>query len=143
MIETWAFYLFPAQNPWDGASIPPQSYQTQYDAYLDLWCKCEQWGFDGLAFAEHHFHPISLSPSPHLLVASVAARTDRLKFAIMGSVLALHGDGRRHVEEIGMLNYLTRGRFEPGIAPGAGTHEAVMAGIDASEVRPRYYSGPE
>ena len=140
MIETWAFYLFPAQNPWDGASIPAQSYQAQYDAYLDLWCKCEEWGFDGLAFAEHHFHPISLSPSPHLLIASVAARTKRIKLAVMGSVLALH-DPRRHAEEVGMLNYLSQGRFEPGIGPGAGVHEAVLSGLDPAKVRPRYYSG--
>ena len=142
MIETWGFYLFPALNPWEGTAVPPESIQASYDAATDLWCKCEKWGFDGLAFAEHHFNPISLSPSPHLLVASIAARTKRIKFAIMGSVLALH-DARRVAEEVGMLTYLTRGRFEPGIAPGAGVHEAVLAGLEPSQIRPRYYSGAE
>ena len=142
MIETWGFYLFPAHNPWERTAIPPESFQASFDAYLKLWCKCEEWGFDGLAFAEHHFNPISLSPSPHLLVASLSGRTKRIKMAIMGSVLPLH-DTRRVAEEVGMLNYLTQGRFEPGIGPGAGVQEAVMSGLDPSVVRPRFYSGAE
>ena len=142
MIETWGFFLIPARNPWEETAVSRESIQSSYDSYMDLWCKCEEWGFDGLAFAEHHFHPISLSPSPHLLIASVAARTKRIKLAMMGSVLALH-DGRRHAEEVGMLTYLSHGRFEPGIAPGAGDHEAVLSGLDSSQIRPRYYSAAD
>src|SRR3974390_1537276 len=126
MIETWGFYLFPAHNPWERTAISPESFQASFNAYLKLWCKCEEWGFDGLAFAEHHFNPISLAPSPHLLIASVAARTAPITLAPMASVLPLH-DMRRNMEEIGMLNYLTKGRFEPGIGPGAGPHEAIMS----------------
>src|SRR3974377_155715 len=142
MIETWGFYLFPAHNPCERTAISPESFQASFNAYLKLWCKCEEWGFDGLAFAEHHFNPISLSPSPHLLIAALSGRTKRIKMAVMGSVLPLH-DTRRVAEEVGMLNYLTEGRFEPGIGPGAGVHEAVMSGLDPSVVRPRFYSGAE
>lgn len=42
-----------------------------------------------------------------------------------------------------MLDYLTQGRFEPGITPGAGDYEAVVAGLASEDVRPRYYSGAE
>jgi alkanesulfonate monooxygenase SsuD/methylene tetrahydromethanopterin reductase-like flavin-dependent oxidoreductase (luciferase family) len=42
-----------------------------------------------------------------------------------------------------MLAYMTHGRFEPGIAPGAGVTEAVQAGYSAEDVRPRYYSAAE
>lgn len=142
MIETWGFYLFAAKNPWDGVNIPYESIQQTYDQYVDLWVKCEDWGFDGLTWAEHHFSPVSLAPSPHLLVAAVAARTKRLRLTTLGAVLTLH-DARRYVEECAMLHYLSEGRFEPGIAPGAGVREAVAAGIPAEEVRPRYYSGAE
>jgi alkanesulfonate monooxygenase SsuD/methylene tetrahydromethanopterin reductase-like flavin-dependent oxidoreductase (luciferase family) len=95
-----------------------------------------------VAFAEHHFNPLNLSPSTHLLVAAVAARTKTLRFTTLGSVLALH-DARRYVEEVAMLDYLTGGRFEPGIAPGAGDVEAVKAGLASKDVRPRYYSGAD
>ena len=39
-----------------------------------------------------------------------------------------------------MLDYLTGGRFEPGIAPGVGPFEATRAGVPAEDVRPRYHS---
>ena len=42
-----------------------------------------------------------------------------------------------------MLQYLTQGRFEPGIAPGSGVFEIIRAGIPAEHARPRYYSGAE
>lgn len=141
MIETWGFYLFPPERPIPVTELTPEDIQGSYDRYVDLWVKCERWGFDGLAWPEHHFGTI-LSPSPHLLVATVAARTQRLRFTTMGSVLSMH-DGRRYAEECGMLTYLTHGRFEPGGSPGAGPSEAVMGGLPAEQARPRYYSAVE
>ena len=143
MIETWGFYIFtagrldPPESP-----TPPEVLQETFDRYMQLWVDCEDYGFDGLSFAEHHFNPVNLSPSTHLVIAALAARTHRLRLTSLGSVLALH-DARRWVEEVGMLDYLSGGRFEPGIAPGAGDREAVMAGLPAAAVRPRYYSGTE
>jgi alkanesulfonate monooxygenase SsuD/methylene tetrahydromethanopterin reductase-like flavin-dependent oxidoreductase (luciferase family) len=60
----------------------------------------------------------------------------------MSSALPLH-DVRQLVEECGMLDYLTHGRLEIGIGPGAGTIEAGLAGIDTDDVRPRYTSGAD
>ncbi len=141
MIETWGFYFLPPQRYVPLTELTPDDIQGAYDRYVDLWVNCERWGFDGLAWPEHHFGMI-MSPSPHLFVATVAARTQRLRFTTLGSVLSIH-DGRRYAEECGMLNYLTHGRFEPGVSPGAGPIEAVMAGIPEEQVRPRYYSAVE
>jgi alkanesulfonate monooxygenase SsuD/methylene tetrahydromethanopterin reductase-like flavin-dependent oxidoreductase (luciferase family) len=140
MIETWGFFLCGWHDTQSAPAVA--DYQGIFDRYLDLWVRCEEWGFDGLTWAEHHFNPAVLTPSPHLMVASVAARTTKLRFTTLGSVLALN-DARRFAEECGMLSYLTNGRFEPGIAPGAGVAEIVMGGIPAEEARPRYYSGAE
>jgi len=142
MIESWGFYFFSPGRFDPDEPISPEDQQQTYDRYLDLWASLEELGFDGVAFAEHHFNPVSLSPSTHLVVAAVAARTRKLRLTTLGSVLALH-DARRYVEEVGMLDYLTQGRFEPGIAPGAGDAEPVKGGIPSAEVRPRYYSGAE
>jgi alkanesulfonate monooxygenase SsuD/methylene tetrahydromethanopterin reductase-like flavin-dependent oxidoreductase (luciferase family) len=143
MIETWGFFSLPAPvEADDPEGITPELYKTYYDRAIDVLVQCEEWGFDGLAWAEHHFGMLGLAPSPHLMIAAVAAKTNRIRFTVAGSVLPLH-DGRRHAEECGMLSYLTNGRFEPGIAPGAGTIEAVAAGVAAADVRPRYYSGAE
>jgi alkanesulfonate monooxygenase SsuD/methylene tetrahydromethanopterin reductase-like flavin-dependent oxidoreductase (luciferase family) len=143
LIETWGFYFFTnghVNSPDDPPS--PEAVQETYDRYMKLWVDCEDYGFDGLSFAEHHFSPISFSPSAHLLVAALAPQTHRMRLTVLGSVLPLH-DSRQWVEEVGMLDYLSGGRFEPGIAPGAGDREAVMAGLSPEQIRPRYYSGAE
>ncbi|MGH7868960.1 MAG: LLM class flavin-dependent oxidoreductase, partial [Candidatus Dormibacteraceae bacterium] len=142
MIETWGFFLaHPDRGTVPVTELTPDDIQPAYDRYIDLWVNCERWGFDGLAWPEHHFGQI-LTPSPHLMVATVAARTQRLRFTTLGSTLAMH-DGRRYAEECGMLHHLTHGRFEPGISPGAGPGEAMMSGIPAEQARPRYYSAVE
>jgi alkanesulfonate monooxygenase SsuD/methylene tetrahydromethanopterin reductase-like flavin-dependent oxidoreductase (luciferase family) len=142
VIETWVFSFLSADSISLEELPSPAQLQEVYDRYLKLWTSCDQFGFDGIAFAEHHFNLLCMMPSPHLIVATLAARTTRLRFTTLGSVLPLH-DARRYVEEVGMLDYLTGGRFEPGIAPGAGDREAVAAGIPAEEIRPRYCSGAE
>lgn len=142
MIETWCFYIFMEPGFPKPEAFSPDVCQGTYDRYREIWDRCEEWGIHGLAFAEHHFSSLNLSPSPHLLVASVAARTTTLRFTTLGCVLPMY-DPRRYAEECGMLEYLTGGRFEPGIAPGAGPREAMAAGIPAEEIRPRYESGQE
>ncbi len=144
MIETWGFYIFtalPAGAPID-QPITPEDYQRAFNDYFDLWSKCDDLGFDGLSFAEHHGQPVIACPSPNLIIAALAKTTSRIRFTTLGSVLSMH-HGWRYAEECGMLDYLTGGRFEPGIAPGAGPSEAVAVGIPASETRARYYSAAE
>jgi alkanesulfonate monooxygenase SsuD/methylene tetrahydromethanopterin reductase-like flavin-dependent oxidoreductase (luciferase family) len=116
--------------------------QQAFDRYLQLWADNEQRGCDGVFLSEHHFLGISISPLPHLLIAALSQRTSRLRLGVMSSALPLH-DARQLVEECGMLDYLTHGRLEIGIGPGAGTIEAGMAGLDTADVRPRYTSGAD
>jgi alkanesulfonate monooxygenase SsuD/methylene tetrahydromethanopterin reductase-like flavin-dependent oxidoreductase (luciferase family) len=142
MIETWVFSFLSGDSLVSEEPPGPAETQAAYDRYLQLLARCDQLGIDGVAFAEHHFHAMCLTPSPHLAIAALASRTENLRFTTLGSVLPMH-DARRYTEEVGMLDYLTGGRFEPGIAPGAGDREAVKAGIGAEEVRPRYYSGAD
>ncbi|GAA3559929.1 hypothetical protein GCM10022222_49540 [Amycolatopsis ultiminotia] len=142
MIETWVFSFFNSGTTPGGEAPTPEQLQTAFTRYQQLWVDCERFGFDGVAFAEHHFNPAAPGPSTHLLVAAVAARTSTLRFTTLGSVLPLH-DARRFAEEVGMLGYLTQGRYEPGIAPGAGDAEAGKAGLSAEDIRPRYYSGAD
>ena len=116
--------------------------QQVFDRYLQLWADNEHRGCDGVFFSEHHFLGLNFSPSPHLLIAALSQRTSRLRLGVMCSALPLH-DVRRLVEECGMLDYLSHGRLEIGIGPGAGTAEAALAGVDTQEVRARYTSGAE
>lgn len=142
MVDTWGFSFHSTADCTRTTPVPLEEFQAAFDRHIANVVDAERFGFDGWAWAEHHFHPSSNSPSPHLLVATVAAKTKTLRLSVHGSVLCLH-DGRRHAEEVGMLDYLTHGRFEPGIAPGAGDLEARLAGLDPSDIRPRYYSAAE
>ncbi|MFF2324432.1 MULTISPECIES: LLM class flavin-dependent oxidoreductase [unclassified Streptomyces] len=141
MIESWGFYIMtPEKYVESHAELTSEVMEDAFEHWLDILTKTEAWGFDGVSFAEHHFMNNSMIPSPHLAIAALAAKTERLRFSTAGSVLSLH-HGWRYAAEIGMLRYLSKGRFEPGIAPGSGPTETVMAGYPADEVRPRYESG--
>jgi alkanesulfonate monooxygenase SsuD/methylene tetrahydromethanopterin reductase-like flavin-dependent oxidoreductase (luciferase family) len=140
MVDIWGFYLFTTQDYSAGTDeLTRDQCQDAFDNWTNLLAKTEGWGFDGVAFAEHHFMTTCLAPSPHLVISNLAARTQKLRFSTLGSVLALH-HGWRYIEECAMLDFLTHGRFEPGIGPGSGSLEAVMAGIPQEEARPRYQS---
>jgi alkanesulfonate monooxygenase SsuD/methylene tetrahydromethanopterin reductase-like flavin-dependent oxidoreductase (luciferase family) len=141
VIQAWGFYLFTTESyARTAGDLTHAQCQDAFDQWTDLMAKTEGWGFDGLSFAEHHFMTAAIAPSPHLVIANLAARTKRLKFTTLGAVLGMHNVSR-YIAECGMLDHLTHGRFEPGIGPGSGPREAMMSGIPEPEVRPRYESG--
>lgn len=135
MIKAWVFEFGSAL----GRESPDYSDETlvqrAYDVNLARVASLEDIGFEGVFFSEHHFLN-SLSPSPHLLIANVAARTKTLKLGVMGSVLAFHQPWRV-AEELGMLDYLTNGRLEIGVAVGV-PPEFLFVNIAQEDVRPMY-----
>jgi alkanesulfonate monooxygenase SsuD/methylene tetrahydromethanopterin reductase-like flavin-dependent oxidoreductase (luciferase family) len=142
MVRSWMFYIPGVRHLAVAGEGDRDETQQAFDRYLQLWADNEHRGCDGVFLSEHHFIGVSLSPSPHLLIAALSQRTSRLRLGVMSSALPLH-DVRRLVEECGMLDYLSHGRLEIGIGPGAGTIEAGFAGVDPQEVRPRYTSGAD
>lgn len=140
MVKNWMFYYFSQQhlNP---DNMDWQTTQAAYDRYMSLCVQDEQWGFDGVFFSEHHFSGINLTPSPNIMIAAVAQRTEALRLGVMANVLPLH-DPRRLAEECGMLDYLSHGRLEIGLGPGIGD-DPVKAGMNPDEVRPRYASAAD
>ncbi len=72
----------------------------------------DQGGMDGWFFAEHHDNAVySLTPSPNLLVAAAASRTEQIRLGTMVTVLPYHHP-LRAAEEIRLLDALTGGRLE-------------------------------
>ena len=76
------------------------------------------------------------------MIAAASQRTTTLRLGVMGNVLPMH-DVRRLAEECGMLDYITHGRLEIGIGPGAGPQEYLLAGYPPEQLRPRYQSGAD
>jgi alkanesulfonate monooxygenase SsuD/methylene tetrahydromethanopterin reductase-like flavin-dependent oxidoreductase (luciferase family) len=134
MIKSWIFEFF--ATPEELAQhFDPVASQRFFDAYLGLWASAECVGFDGIFFSEHHFGA-GYSPAPHLLIASVALRTSKIRLGVMGVVPAYHSPWQL-VEEIGMLDHLTRGRLEIGTAAGI-PQEMAQVGLGVDEARARY-----
>ncbi len=115
MIKPWIFeFLYaPADQ---GGETARQAPSVVYDKGIALWKRLDELGFEGIFFSEHHFG-LSYSPSPNLLIASIARSTKRLRLGTMGLVLPLYQPWRV-LEEIGMLDHLTGGRLEIGCASG-------------------------
>lgn len=143
MIAGWGFYIMTPQDyVATAAELTAELYEETFEKWMELFVEAERWGYDGITFAEHHFMPTSMTASPHIVAAALLAKTKRLRVTELGGVLFMH-HGWRYAAESAMLRYMSKGRYEPGIAPGSGPTEAVMAGIAAAEIRPRYYSAAE
>jgi alkanesulfonate monooxygenase SsuD/methylene tetrahydromethanopterin reductase-like flavin-dependent oxidoreductase (luciferase family) len=134
VIKAWIFEFMHAPAPADTQS--PQDVKAVFDANMALWEDVDRLGYEGIFFSEHHFMGQSYSPSPNLLVAAIAQRTHRLRLGVMGMVLPFYQPWRV-LEEIGMLDHLTGGRLEVGLAAGI-PQELGRVALDHDEARGRF-----
>jgi alkanesulfonate monooxygenase SsuD/methylene tetrahydromethanopterin reductase-like flavin-dependent oxidoreductase (luciferase family) len=91
-----------------------------YNRYLDEMEYAETLGFDGVAVNEHHQTAYGLMPSPVVMAAALARRTQRVKIAILGSALPLREHPMTVAEEYAMLDVITGGRLIAGFVRGIG-----------------------
>src|SRR5215475_13974751 len=134
MIKPWMFEFLHAPPAHEG-EVAPQIATATFDKGIALWKRLDALGFEGIFFSEHHFG-LSYSPSPNLLIATIAQSTSRLRLGTIGMVLPLYQPWRV-LEEIGMLDHLTGGRLEIGCASGV-PQELIKIGIAAEENRERF-----
>lgn len=134
MLRAWVFEFLPELTD-EAAAASGQTVSDYFAGYLALWEQDEALGFDGIFFSEHHFGG-SFSASPNLLIAATAARTKRIRLGVMGVVVPYY-PASRVVEEIGMLDQLSRGRLEIGTAVGV-PQELAKAGLDMDQARAIY-----
>ncbi len=134
MIKSWIFEFLHAPPPPSDALDPSVISGTFGDAFA-LWQRAESLGFEGIFFSEHHF-ALSYSPSPNLLIAAVAQRTKRLRLGTMGMVLPFYPPWRV-AEEICMLDHLSDGRLEIGLAAGV-PQELARVGVQFGDAREQF-----
>jgi len=91
-----------------------------YHRYLDELEYAEQLGFDGIAVNEHHQSAYGLMPSPNIMAAALARRTETAKIMVLGNAIGIRGNPLRVAEEIAMLDHLTNGRIVSGFVRGIG-----------------------
>src|SRR5829696_7549286 len=112
-----------------------------YDEHLAEIELMEDLGFDEVCLAEHHFTHYGMLPSPNLVLATLAARTRRVRLGNMISVLPFY-DPLRLAEEITMLDHLTHGRLNVGIGSGV-QREYARRGLRIEDAKPRFYEAAD
>lgn len=102
----------------------------QYDTFLDeereLSVYCDENGYDSIWFTEHHFghEGNELISNPILMGADIAARTKNIRIGQAANVITFWHP-LRLAEDLAMLDQLSKGRVEVGLARGLYGREAA------------------
>ena len=123
----------PVPNSYFDPAVGIQNYQE----HLDEMEYCEELGFEGVVFNEHHYSGYGMMPSPNLIAAALSRKTSRIKIGILGNVLPLRHHPVRVAEEYAMLDCLTGGRLIAGFVRGIPA-EYLWYHIDPNESRGRF-----
>jgi len=95
----------------------------------------DQHGFAALWAPERHFHAFGgLSPNPSVMAAALAALTERVRIRSGSVVVPLHHPARI-VEEWSLVDVLSGGRVDLGVASGWFPNDFVLAPPGAYERR--------
>jgi alkanesulfonate monooxygenase SsuD/methylene tetrahydromethanopterin reductase-like flavin-dependent oxidoreductase (luciferase family) len=110
-----------------------------YHDYLDELEFAERMGLDGLCVNEHHNNAYGLMPSPNLMAAALARRTERAALIVLGNSLALYNPPVRVAEEFAMLDLLSGGRLVAGFPVGSSQDTTFAYGMAPATLRERYF----
>jgi alkanesulfonate monooxygenase SsuD/methylene tetrahydromethanopterin reductase-like flavin-dependent oxidoreductase (luciferase family) len=110
---------------------------ANYAEHLDEMTYCEELGFDGVVFNEHHYSSYGTMPSPNLIAAALSQKTKRIKIGVLGNILPLRNHPVRVAEEYAMLDCLSNGRLIAGFVRGIPA-EYVWYGVNPEESRGRF-----
>jgi alkanesulfonate monooxygenase SsuD/methylene tetrahydromethanopterin reductase-like flavin-dependent oxidoreductase (luciferase family) len=103
-------YFFLQASPGrSGAEVLPEE--------VDQMVLAEELGFDSIWLTEHHYADYGLSSAPSVLLATVAARTRRIRLGIAVYVIPFHHP-LRLAEETASIDILSGGRLIVGLGRG-------------------------
>jgi alkanesulfonate monooxygenase SsuD/methylene tetrahydromethanopterin reductase-like flavin-dependent oxidoreductase (luciferase family) len=105
-----------------------------YEQRLKLIECAEEKGFYCYHIAEHHGSPLNMTPSPGIFLAAAAQRTERIRLGTLVYVLPAYNP-LRLIEEICMLDNLSRGRLDVGVGRGISPIEMSFFNIDVQQSR--------
>lgn len=100
----------------------------------------EELGYDSIWLTEHHYADYGLSSAPSVLLATVAARTHRIRLGIAVYVLPFHHP-LRLAEETASIDILSGGRLTVGLGRGNRPMEFYGHGVPQEESRGRLEEG--
>ncbi len=107
---------------------------TQFDERLEFAAAADEAGFYALQVAEHHSSPLNMVPVPGLWLSAVARATKSMRIGTLVYLLPLYSP-LRLMEEICMLDHLSKGRLEIGIGRGVSPFEMKYHHVEHSDSR--------
>ena len=123
----------------DPGLLDPSRAHVMYNEFMDELEYAAEVGFDGICCNEHHANGYGLMPSPNLIAATLARRTEDAALCVMGNSLALYNPPIRVAEEFAMLDCISGGRLIAGFPVGSPMDTAYAYGQNPSKLRERYY----
>ncbi len=98
---------------------------------LQLAQDAEAWGYHRFWVSEHHSHPSIVGTAPEVLMAAIAARTQRIRIGSAGVMLP-HYAAFKVAEQFRVLDALAPGRIDLGVgrAPGSDGRTAAVLNPD-------------
>ena len=110
--SAWVTYPNSDFDPKKGAAL--------YNRYLDELELAAELGFDAVGVNEHHQNAYGLMPSPVVMAAALARRTESCRLAILGNAFALREHPLTLAEEHAMIDCISGGRLITGFVRGIG-----------------------
>lgn len=109
-----------------------KSYNQIIKEIREIGIYCDQNKWDSIWFSEHHFshEGMEICPNPLMLSTDIAARTKNLRIGQAASVITFWNP-IRVAEDIALLDQLSNGRIDAGIARGIYGREALNMNADA------------
>jgi alkanesulfonate monooxygenase SsuD/methylene tetrahydromethanopterin reductase-like flavin-dependent oxidoreductase (luciferase family) len=112
-----------------------QQYYREVFDYIDL---ADRLGFDSAKIVEHYFMPYGgYSPDPLQFLAAVSQRSKRMRL-ITGAVLPAFNNPLQLAARIALLDCISEGRLEVGIARAFLPIEFDHFGVSMDDSRPLY-----
>jgi luciferase family oxidoreductase group 1 len=105
-----------------------QAVRESLDATVVLARHAEQLGFRRIWYAEHHNMPSIASSATSVLIAHVAAHTERIRLGAGGIMLPNHAP-LTIAEQFGTLASLHPGRIDLGLGRAPGTDQTTMRAL--------------
>jgi alkanesulfonate monooxygenase SsuD/methylene tetrahydromethanopterin reductase-like flavin-dependent oxidoreductase (luciferase family) len=109
-----------------------------YNDYLDELEYAASAGFDGICVNEHHSNAYGLMPSPNIMAAALARRTQDAGLVVMGNSIALYNPPIRVAEEFAMLDVISGGRLVAGFPVGSSMDTNFAYGQVPITLREKY-----
>ncbi|MEZ0165923.1 LLM class flavin-dependent oxidoreductase [Kineococcus sp. LSe6-4] len=124
------FSLFVHMERWD----EEVGHQQLFENLTELALMAEEGGFSTVWIGEHHAMEYTVSPSPMPQLAYLAARTTRIRLGA-GTIIAPFWNPIRAAGECALLDVISGGRMEVGLARGAYQFEfdRMAGGLPATE----------